>query len=130
MFIFNISVIFVFLTTVVVTKALEHDDGNGRDNSLDLIPSRFPFLVGVISSTFDDDHIVCTGTLITLDFVLTSAFCALRLKPEIKVSAQFSVNNSVDEGGKNMFLRSLRAVLKIVWMINSSVRNKRNYKSV
>lgn len=98
MFIFNKTVIFVFLITAVTTKELEN--WKIPDNSSDLIPDRFPFLVGVISNTFANDQIVCTGTLITLHFVLTSAFCVLRLQSKVQVSARSPVNNNVDEGIK------------------------------
>jgi V8-like Glu-specific endopeptidase len=80
-------VIFIFLTTVVVAKKLQ-DDGKTPDNSKDPIPDKYPFLVGVISSKHNEDQIVCTGTLISLNFVLTSAYCALSLQPKIQVSAQ------------------------------------------
>lgn len=44
----------------------------------------FPYLVGLISR--DDPVVVCTGTLVTSLFVMSSAHCASRLKTKAMVS--------------------------------------------
>lgn len=86
MFIFNVLLTFLVLTTVVESEALE-DDGQTSDISSNSAPDDFPFLVGVISNKFNEDQIVCTGTLISSHFILSSAYCTLQLKPKIQVSA-------------------------------------------
>lgn len=46
----------------------------------------FPFLVGLTTSDIADDNLtVCTGTLVSSIFVLSSAHCTSRFKAGIKV---------------------------------------------
>lgn len=46
----------------------------------------FPFLVGLTSDRADDNPAVCTGTLVTPSFVLSSAHCLSRLRTMLEVS--------------------------------------------
>lgn len=59
--------------------------GNG-DNNVD-VTAEYPFLVGLVSNGFVDGNVVCTGTLISQVFVMSTAHCPSRLQGgKIKVS--------------------------------------------
>lgn len=75
----------VLITKIVVTEPYEIDSRGEFSNNVNL---EFPFLVGLTTSDVAEDNLtVCTGTLISSVFVLSSAHCMSRFKTGIKVGS-------------------------------------------
>lgn len=73
------------ITKIVVTEPPEIDSKEELSNNVNL---EFPFLVGLTTTDVAEDNLtVCTGTLISSVFVLSSAHCMSRFKTGIKVGS-------------------------------------------
>ncbi|XP_025203126.1 uncharacterized protein LOC112600174 [Melanaphis sacchari] len=88
---------FSFVVVIVVTLGLQQTIETGGRTSIVSsfrlnVTTEFPFLVGLTTRKIDDEMnwkaVICSGTLISSVFVLSSAYCTSRLTTTTKLSSE------------------------------------------
>lgn len=89
MFVFNTVKLLIWCSTIIIVVTIKHLDDNQdkmhKSHELN-INIEFPFLVGLISDGANKNLTICTGTLLSAVFVMSSVYCTMRLQTDrIKV---------------------------------------------
>jgi len=84
MFVFNAV---AAAAAICLCTALAEEIPTAAVGAFDDVHVEFPFLVGLMTAGEAADNVtVCTGTLVTSVFVLSSAYCTSRLRTGIEAS--------------------------------------------